>query len=71
MSIATPDSEGGIAAGYGIILAQFGLPIEIIGTLMIADVMIDNLFMGLDVVVHECELLTVSHKMGFMKSDSA
>lgn len=71
LSIATPDFEGGIAAGYGIILAQFGLPVEIIGALIIADVIINNLFTGLDVVAHECELLTVSHKMGFIKGDSA
>ncbi|MBR4904205.1 MAG: cation:dicarboxylase symporter family transporter [Selenomonadaceae bacterium] len=71
LSIATPDAEGGIAAAYGIILAQFDLPVEIIGALMISDVIIDNLFTGLDVVAHECELLTVSHKMGFIKGDSA
>ncbi len=67
LSIATPDAAGGIAAAYGIILTQFGLPLEIIGALMITDVVIDNLFTGLDVVAHECELVLVANKMGFIK----
>ncbi len=67
LSIATPDGAGGIAAAYGIILTQFGLPLEIIGALMITDVIIDNLFTGLDIVAHECELFLVSHNMGFIE----
>lgn len=67
--IATPDSAGGIAATFGIILAHFGLSLEIIGELMIAEVVIENIFMGLDVIAHECELLAVSDKLGLRKSD--
>ena len=52
---------------YAIILTQFGLPLEIVGALRITDGVVDNLFKGLDVVAHECELVLGSHKIGFIK----
>ena len=67
MSISTPNAGGGIAASFSILLAQLGLPLELIGSLMIADVMTGNIFTGLNVVVRECELVTLATKMNFVK----
>ena len=68
LSISTPNAGGGIAASFSIMLAQLGLPLEFIGSLMIADVLTGNLFTALNVVVRECELLTLATKMKFVKS---
>ena len=67
MSISTPNAGGGIAASFSILLAQLGLPLEFIGSLMIADVITGNIFTGLNVVVRECELVTLATKMNFVK----
>ena len=68
MSISTPNAGGGIAASFSILLAQLGLPLEFIGSLMMADVITGNIFTGVNVVVRECELLTLATKMNFVKS---
>ena len=71
MSISTPNAGGGIAASFSILLAQLGLPLELIGSLMIADVMTGNIFTGINVVVRECELVTLATKMNFVKQKEA
>ncbi|MBE8955673.1 MAG: cation:dicarboxylase symporter family transporter [Quinella sp. 2Q5] len=67
MSISTPNAGGGIAASFSILLAQLDLPLELIGSLMIADVITGNVFTGLNVVLRESELLTLATKMNFVK----
>lgn len=71
LSMSTPNAAGGIVASFSILLTQIGLPLEFIGSLMIADVLTGNLFTGLNVLIRQCELMLVSYKMGFVKSDSA
>ena len=66
LSIATPKVAGGIAASFTIMLTQLGFPLEMIGSLMIANVILDNVFSMLNVCSHDCELVTVAHKMGFV-----
>ncbi|MBR1645528.1 MAG: cation:dicarboxylase symporter family transporter [Selenomonadaceae bacterium] len=65
LSFSTPNAAGGIAASFSILLTQLGLPLEFIGSLMIADVLTGNLFTALNVIVREGELMDVSLKMGF------
>ena len=67
--IALPKIAGAMAIGYGILLAQLDLPLEFIGTLMIADVMIDNAFTVLTSLTHNCELVSVAHKLNFIKTN--
>ena len=69
LSFSSPNAAGGIVASFTLLLTQLGLPVEYVGTLMIADVITGNLFTGLNVLVRQCELMTVSHKMNFIKSD--
>lgn len=69
LSMATPNAAGGIVASFSILLTQIGLPLEFIGSLMIADVLTGNLFTGLNVLIRQCELMLVAHKMSFIKSD--
>lgn len=68
LSIATPKVGGGIAASFSILLTQLGLPLEMIGSLMIVNVVMDNIFSALNVVIHDCELTVVSRKLGFIES---
>ena len=69
LGIASPKVAGGITASYGILLTQLGLPLELLGSLMIANVIIGNIFAGLNVVIHSCELYSVARKLNFIKGD--
>lgn len=71
LSFSSPNAAGGIVASFTLLLTELGLPVEYVGTLMIADVMTGNFFTGLNVLIRQCELMLVSHKMGFIRSDSA
>ena len=68
LSFASPNAAGGIVASFTLLLTELGLPLEHVGTLMIADVITGNLFTGLNVLVRQCELMTVAHKMNFIKT---
>ena len=67
--IASPKVAGGITATFSILLTQLGLPTELLGALMIANVITDNIFTGLNVVIHSCELMLVSRKLNFIKTN--
>lgn len=69
LSFSSPNAAGGIAASFSLLLTQLGLPLEFIGSLMIADILTGNLFTGLNVLVRQCELMTVAHKMNFIRSN--
>lgn len=69
LSFASPNAAGGIVASFTLLLTELGLPLEHVGTLMIADVITGNLFTGLNVLVRQCELMTVAHKMNFIRSN--
>lgn len=68
LSIAAPKVAGGTAASFTILLTQLNLSPELIGSLMIADVILDNLFAACNVFIHDCELMNVAHKMNFIKT---
>ena len=67
--ISTPKVSGGITASYSLMLTQLGLPTELLGSLMIANVLIGNLFTALKVVVQNCELISVAQKLNFIKAN--
>ena len=69
LSFSSPNAAGGIVASFTILLTQLGLPTEYVGTLMIADVITGNLFTGLNVLVRQCELMTVAKKMNLIKEN--
>ena len=68
LSFSSPNAAGGIAASFSLLLTQLELPLEFIGTLMIADILTGNFFTGLNVLVRQCELMTVAHKMNFIRT---
>ena len=67
LSFASPNAAGGIVATFTLLLTHLNLPLEYVGTLMIADVLTGNLFTGLNVLVRQCEMMTVAHKMKFLE----
>ena len=69
LGIASPRVAGGITASFSILLTQMGLPLEFLGALMIANVITDNVLTGMNVVIHDCELFSVAHKLNFVKGD--
>lgn len=68
LGIASPKVAGGITVSFSILLTQLGLQPELLGALMIANVINDNIFTGLNVVIHSCELYSVAHKLNFIKN---
>ncbi len=66
MSISSPSVGGGIAASFSIMLTQMELPLEYIGSLMIADVVTGNIFTAVNVLLRECELMVAADKMNFL-----
>jgi len=69
LSFATPNATGGIAASFSILLTELELPLEFIGMLMIVEVLTSNLFTALNMVIRQSELMTVAHKMNFIRSN--
>ena len=67
ISIAAPKVAGGSAIGFGILLTQLELPMELIGTLMIANVLLDNVCTALTILTLDCELYSVAYKLNFIK----
>ncbi len=68
LSIATPKVSGGALASFTILLTQLGFPLDLVGPLMIANVLADNILSALNVVSQDCELMTVAKKMKFFYS---
>lgn len=69
ITISLPKVAGIMPTLYGFLLTQLDLPLEFIGTLMIADVMVDNAFTVLTSLTHNCELVSVAHKLNFIKTN--
>ena len=61
LSIASPKVPGGIMATFSILLAQLGLPEDIVGLLMIANVFVANAETGLAMIIRSTELEEFSH----------
>ena len=61
--------RGSMVAIYSILLAQLGLSLELLGTLMISNVIINNIFTALKILTYCVELFSVSHKLNFIKGD--
>ena len=64
LSIATPKVSGGALASFTILLTQLGFPLDLVGPLMIANVLADNVLSALNVLAQDCELMSVSRKLG-------
>ena len=61
LSIASPKVPGGIMATFSIMLVQLGMPTDVVGLLMVANVFIVNIQTGLAMVIRSTELEEFSH----------
>ena len=68
LSIASPKVPGGIMATFTLLLGQMGMPTDIVGLLMIANVFIVNAMTGLAMIIRSTELEEFSHVMKTDKS---
>lgn len=64
LSIASPKIPGGIMATFMILLGQLGMPTDVVGLLMVANVFIVNMQTGLAMVIRSTELEDFSHAIG-------
>ena len=62
LSIASPKVPGGIAATFTILLTQLGLPVELAGLLIAANVFVCNVETTLGMLVRECEFVAFAIK---------
>lgn len=65
LSICSPKVNGGNIAILTILLTQLGFPLEVIGTLVIADGFVNNLSGVFGMLVRNCEIFDVSHEIKF------
>ena len=65
LSIVTPKVYGGNIASFTILLNQLGFSLDVIGTMMIADIFTVNLASLFGMVARNCELFDLSHKISF------
>lgn len=68
LSIASPKVPGGILATFTILLGQLGMPTDVVGLLMVANVFIVNAQTGLAMVIRSAELEEFSHVIKSSKS---
>ena len=61
LSVASPKVPGGIMATYTILLGQLGMPTDVVGLLMIANVFVVNAETGLAMIIRSTELEEFSH----------
>ena len=61
LSIASPKVPGGIMATFTIMLSQLGMPTDVVGLLMIANVFVVNAETGLAMIIRSAELEEFSH----------
>lgn len=61
LSISSPKVPGGIMATYTILMGQLGMPEEVVGLLMVANVFVVNALTGLAMVIRSAELEDFSH----------
>jgi Na+/H+-dicarboxylate symporter len=67
LSMATPPVPGGIMPIYVMILGQLNLPTDSIGFLMMASVFVLNFSSAGSMIIRDCELIDVSHKVNLDK----
>lgn len=61
LSVASPKVPGGIMATFTILLSQLGLPTDIVGLLMVANVFLVNAMTGAAMVIRLAEMEEFSH----------
>lgn len=61
LSIASPKVPGGIMATFSILLGQLGMPSDVVGLLMVANVFVVNAETGLGMIIRSSELEDFSH----------
>lgn len=64
-AIASPGGNGGMIATMTLMLTQIGLPLEAIGPMTLTDVFVVNLSGVITLIVRNCDLIDVSHKVSF------
>ena len=70
LSIVTPKVYGGNIASFTILLSQLGFSAEAIGPMMIVDMFTVNLSALFGMIVRNCEIFDLSHKVNFSNSQN-
>ena len=70
LSIVTPKVYGGNIASFSILLSQLGFSAEAIGPMMIVDMFTVNLSALFGMIVRNCEIFDLSHKVNFTNSQN-
>lgn len=64
LSVASPKVPGGIMAVFMILLEQLGMPADVVGLLMVANVFIINAQTGLGMLIRTVELDSFAREVG-------
>ena len=64
-AISSTGGNGGLLATMALMLTQIGLPLEAIGPMTVTDIFVVNISGVITVIVRDCDLIDVSHEVGF------
>ncbi len=62
-AISASSGSGGMVAMLGLMLMQLNIPLDAIGTIMVADVFVVNLSGVVTLIIRDCDLVDLSHKV--------
>jgi len=62
-AISASSGNGGMVAMLGLMLMQLNISLDAIGTIMVADIFVVNISAIVSLIVRDCDLLDLSHKV--------
>ena len=65
-AISTSSGNGGMVAMLGLMLMQLDIPLDAIGTIMVADIFVVNLSGVVTLIIRDCDLLDLSKKIAWV-----
>ncbi len=69
-SIVAIKVQGGMVATLGLLFTQLGVNVDAIGPIMASNIFIVNISGVFGMIVRDCELIDISHKMNFIEQEN-
>ena len=65
LSVASPKVPGGIMATFTLLLSQIGIPFDVVGLLMVANIFCMNIETGMGILIRDMDLVEVANRVEF------
>ncbi|MBQ7680303.1 MAG: dicarboxylate/amino acid:cation symporter [Butyrivibrio sp.] len=68
LSIASPKIPGGDMASFTLLLTQLGMPLEVVGLMMVPCAFLDNIAAAVGMLIRDCELADFAYRLKKMRA---